>query len=96
MYQQCQNAKVCYVYLSDVDSKHLVTSLLRSERFKRGWTLQELLAPQVVKLYDFSWQLLGTKRGLASGISLATGIPTTALSNGNIDHVQLLKRSHGW
>lgn len=92
MYQWYQNATVCYVYLSDVHSKHWRTSLLRSEWFKRGWTLQELLAPQVVKFYDCSWRLLGTKRDLANEISSATGIPTNAIENGSLDQFSVAQK----
>lgn len=42
-------AQKCYVYLSDVsyidDRQALLSSFESSEWFRRGWTLQELLAP---------------------------------------------------
>ncbi len=51
MFQWYKSAKVCYVYLSDVpdlegtDGSSLRECLSASQWFKRGWTLQELLAP---------------------------------------------------
>lgn len=58
MYQWYQDAKICYVYLEDVEKENWQETLQRSEWFKRGWTLQELLAPQSVIFYDRSWQHL--------------------------------------
>ena len=42
--------------------------------FSRGWTLQELLAPNIVRFYDSSWRFLGTKVQRSSDISRRTGI----------------------
>jgi hypothetical protein len=39
---------MCYVYLSDVDN---LDDIGGSEWFKRGWTLQELLAPTHVRFF---------------------------------------------
>lgn len=68
---------------NDSDLKHteskrqhwtLVQHLGRSRWFKRGWTLQELLAPQNVVFYDRCWKELGTKRSLRDEISQLTRI----------------------
>ena len=51
MYQWYSNAQVCYAYLSDVSAPAEPQSNLEfyeSKWFKRGWTLQELLAPSEV------------------------------------------------
>lgn len=40
----------------------------------RGWTLQELLAPDFVTFYTQEWKEMGTKRSLKSIISSTTGI----------------------
>jgi hypothetical protein len=45
-----------------------------SRWFTRGWTLQELLAPQDVEFYSNDWSLLGTKESLYSEISSITRI----------------------
>ncbi|KAL9135702.1 MAG: hypothetical protein Q9175_003103 [Cornicularia normoerica] len=45
-----------------------------SRWFTRGWTLQELLAPEKVMFYDRDWQCSGSKWGLRAEISLITGI----------------------
>jgi hypothetical protein len=47
-----------------------------SEWFSRGWTLQELLAPQQMYFYDKDWDYLGakTRESLAPEIERITGI----------------------
>jgi hypothetical protein len=50
MYRWYKNAKVCYAYLGDVTAAQNVQEanwaslFARSKWFKRGWTLQELIA----------------------------------------------------
>ena len=81
MYRWYKESQVCYAYLSDFHIGHLglwtcdLELAFRSSRwFTRGWTLQELLAPENVIFYDKSWWDFGTKLSLRVQISLATGI----------------------
>jgi hypothetical protein len=85
MYRWYQSAKVCYAYLSDVspsrsglfpdeDFGPWEESFQRSLWFKRGWTLQELVAPKKVIFLDRHWHFIGTKNTLAERISTITGI----------------------
>ncbi|KAK4555154.1 hypothetical protein LTR86_007920 [Recurvomyces mirabilis] len=62
MYRWYAEAQVCYAYLGDVsrmdwtvDDHH---SLRASKWFTRGWTLQELIAPQDVRFYGQDWFML--------------------------------------
>jgi hypothetical protein len=49
--------------------------LFRGSRwFQRGWTLQELFAPQYIEFYSNDRSLLGTKKSLRNEISSITGI----------------------
>jgi hypothetical protein len=79
MFRWYQKSKICYVYLSDVSSdtsssltNTLSVSLhqswrpafLRSRWFTRGWTLQELLAPQSLQFFSREGTLLGDKMSL--------------------------------
>ncbi|KAK5164261.1 uncharacterized protein LTR77_009955 [Saxophila tyrrhenica] len=61
MFAWYQNAVVCIAYLSDVYSLTGSGSkaFKNSEWFRRGWTLQELLAPSVVVFCDVRWEVLG-------------------------------------
>ncbi|KAK3688846.1 heterokaryon incompatibility protein-domain-containing protein [Podospora appendiculata] len=79
MYAWYLQAKVCYVYLSDVtdhpaDNIDALDMLRHSRWFSRGWTLQEMLAPANLVFYSREWTLLGTKNALAVLIARVTGI----------------------
>lgn len=50
-----------------------------SRWFKRGWTLQELLAPRVVEFFSKHGTMLGTKASLEQQINQITHIAVTAL-----------------
>ena len=54
--------------------RYLPHSFLWSRWFKRGWTLQELLAPSTVVFYDKDWREIGTRWSLRAEIERATGI----------------------
>ncbi|KAL8630092.1 hypothetical protein Q9189_004228 [Teloschistes chrysophthalmus] len=71
MYLWYQEAQVCYVYMVDVELWSAV-EFQASRWFKRGWTLQELLAPNIVIFYNSYWEELGTKSSLESLVSGAT------------------------
>ncbi|KAI3319068.1 HET-domain-containing protein [Xylariaceae sp. AK1471] len=70
MFRWYQNAEVCYAYLSDVppgeDPSHLDSAFRKSRWFTRGWTLQELLAPNYRRFYDSTWSPIG---GIHSGLT---------------------------
>ncbi|KAI0443657.1 HET-domain-containing protein [Xylaria telfairii] len=76
MYRWYEISIVCIAYLQDVTS---MPSFKESEWFKRGWTLQELIAPKVVKFYGRDWNFLGDKDGLSCEIISKTGVPADVL-----------------
>lgn len=85
MFAWYRDAVVCYVYLFDFLASegsefHFVISAARSRWFTRGWTLQELLAPENIVFYDQNWKDSGSKRSLAGAISSITGIDQKVLS----------------
>jgi hypothetical protein len=59
MFRWYSNAQVCIAYLRDVDNDD--SSFEHSEWFSRGWTLQELLASQVVVFLSRDWKVIGHK-----------------------------------
>lgn len=85
MFKWYEHSTICYAYLSDVevsgsDIQHLPRATWTTSRwFTRGWTLQELIAPFEVVIYDRKWKQLGTKRRLASGLERRTSIPEKVL-----------------
>ncbi|EJF60890.1 HET-domain-containing protein, partial [Dichomitus squalens LYAD-421 SS1] len=72
MYPWYGSAHTCYAFLSDVPSSTHVKvkgSAFRESRwFKRGWTLQELIAPPWIVFLSSEWKVLGTKDGLVDVI----------------------------
>ncbi|KAK3385933.1 heterokaryon incompatibility protein-domain-containing protein [Podospora didyma] len=84
MFKWYANAEVCYAYLSDVDTSTPQNDagagkLADSRWFKRGWTLQELLAPTVVVFLNRAWKEIGTKASLANQIGDITRIHARVL-----------------
>lgn len=94
MYAWYQGAAVCFAYLEDIapetwpegygmtlESREDAKNRLQQCRWLyRGWTLQELIAPQCVELYDAAWAIFGTKYELSYVLSMATKIPELLLT----------------
>jgi hypothetical protein len=84
MFQWYEEAKTCFVYLQDVsggeDPAGQDSQFRRSRWFKRGWTLQELLAPAHVHFLDMSWRSIGWKEDLLDILSDITGIESSYLT----------------
>ena len=83
MYNWYQDSHICYVYLADFDlekAQHEYGDSFRESRwFRRGWTLQELLAPKHVVFYDAEWMEIGSKSVLQSLLSNICRISTRHL-----------------
>ena len=83
MYRWYQESHRCYVYLADFvleKAKHKEGVKFRDCRwFRRGWTLQELLAPNHVVFYDAEWMEIGSKNLLQSLLTDICGISTRHL-----------------
>jgi hypothetical protein len=52
---------------------------LTSARVTRGWRLQELVASVDVKLFESTWQCIGTKSSLSFQLTNITGITLEVL-----------------
>ncbi|KIJ69794.1 hypothetical protein HYDPIDRAFT_66137, partial [Hydnomerulius pinastri MD-312] len=84
MYLWYQRSSICYVYLDDVrsdqnpDNDH--SEFSASEWFKRGWTLQELIAPDHVVFFAKDWRRIGTRHGLMHRIEKITRIDSKVLA----------------
>ena len=64
------------VYLTGRSKKdQLEVAFEDSEWFRRGWTLQECLAPRYLSFYDNQWKYIGDKSDWADTMSRITGIP---------------------
>ncbi|THU88053.1 hypothetical protein K435DRAFT_730246 [Dendrothele bispora CBS 962.96] len=83
MYFYYQNSQICYVYLSDVWVKASLragATIWGTEWFKRGWTLQELVAPKRLIFFKADWEPIGERHQLTSVIHHLTGIPPSVLN----------------
>ena len=73
---------MCYAYLSDVevektpvDCTDVPDRFASSRWFTRGWTLQELTAPEDVVFYGRDWKHFGNRNdGLLESVCNITGV----------------------
>jgi hypothetical protein len=86
MFRYYQRAAKCYVYLQDVQVPEEITDAIswedafrRSRWFTRGWTLQELLAPDDIEFFSKQGKRLGSRVSLERMIHEITEIPVQAL-----------------
>lgn len=96
MFRWYRDAVKCYVYLSDVSiydqdnaspkERPWESAFRRSRWFKRGWTLQELLAPKSVEFFSREGEYLGDRNLLEQVIHEITNIPIAALRGTLMSH----------
>ncbi|KAI6042801.1 heterokaryon incompatibility protein-domain-containing protein [Pisolithus marmoratus] len=91
MYVWYANSDGCFAFLHDVDAKTLPTepdnrNFSESNGwprwFSRGWTLQELIAPQDVHFFNQNWEYITRKRDSVDTLSVITRIATGVLKDG--------------
>ncbi len=63
-------ARICYGYLRDVPFLRDIDGadaeyFMQAKWFRRGWTLQELIAPRFFLFVSKSWEVLGSKADFA-------------------------------
>jgi hypothetical protein len=92
MFQWYKGAYVCYAYLVDISMSSSTASFGDSRWFTRGWTLQELLAPRIVRFYSVDWVEIGTKATLSDQIADITGIPISVLLGKDFADCSLAER----
>jgi hypothetical protein len=101
MFKWYREAEKCYVLLSDVSVSSPVTEITqekwvevfqRSRWFKRGWTLQELLAPRSVEFFSKYEDKIGDKKSLQDALHVTTGLPIPALKNSTLSQFTIDER----
>jgi hypothetical protein len=103
MFKWYQRATKCYVYLSDVSMPEpvsdaeafpiLLAEAFRDSRwFKRGWTLQELIAPASVEFFSHEGTRLGNKISLEEEIQKITQIPVSVLRGQDLGEISISER----
>ena len=84
MFRWYNKAAKCYVYLPDVSTDNVPEEIWKSKFHntrwaRRGWTLQELLAPPRVEFFSSEGRKIGNKTTLESLLHSMTGIAIGAL-----------------
>ena len=97
MYSWYEKAKTCYAYLADVPATSGIekqkAAFANSRWFKRGWTLQELVAPSKEMVFLSSeWIEIGTKETLCEEIAAKTGISVSILTGTPFRTASIAKR----
>lgn len=85
MFRWYQNAVICYVYLADVAATSVEECVEKDSQFrnsrwlKRGWTLQELIAPRRLSFFQFQWTRICGRTQIARTLQEITNIPARML-----------------
>ncbi|KAI9154793.1 putative het domain-containing protein [Paramyrothecium foliicola] len=87
MYAWYRDSWICYAYMSDVprvnhDDPAPLRVFRKSKWFTRGWTLQELLAPQHLVFFSQEWSQIGQMKdgNILRTVSEVTGIQMSYLT----------------
>ncbi|CCF38807.1 HET and Ankyrin domain-containing protein [Colletotrichum higginsianum] len=99
MFRWYKEAVVCYAFLSDVPSDSTLeddSPFAKSKWFTRGWTLQELIAPEHLRFYSQEWKPLGSKSHLSGVISRITGIDELTLRGRRELHLSSIAARMSW
>ncbi|KAH7921600.1 hypothetical protein BV22DRAFT_1107116 [Leucogyrophana mollusca] len=79
-----EDAAVCCAYLADLLSNENSVDEdpgFRNSRYiKRGWTLQEVIAPERVEFLAMNWVKIGTKATEVSVIAAVTGVDENSVT----------------
>ncbi|KAI9167925.1 Vegetative incompatibility protein [Paramyrothecium foliicola] len=85
------NSAGCYAYLSDYEhptEQGNAGNITSSRWFTRGWTLQELIAPNSITFYDKNWTPIGTRADLSNEIAAMTYINKEILQNKRFEYLR--------
>jgi hypothetical protein len=97
MYMYYAKSQVCIVYLDDIEDNPQDDDFLnRSVWFTRGWTLQELIAPDNVHFFSLGWKSLGTKSSLCRQVSVASGIAEDVLALPSLLNYLCISEKMSW
>ena len=84
MFRWYKEAEVCFAYLADVpidcDLGADDSAFRKSRWHTRGWTLQELIAPEFLIFFSKDWRELGNRAELAGLVAEITGVPQQVLT----------------
>jgi hypothetical protein len=78
MFRWYKDASICYAYISDVKVEN-GWSFSKCRWLTRGWTLQEMIAPDRVHFFDRDWSFLGSRMSLSNELSKISGVQKSVL-----------------
>ncbi|KAF2815755.1 HET-domain-containing protein [Mytilinidion resinicola] len=82
MFAWYKDSAVCLAYLEDLPTEVGFEEGFHSCRWlSRGWTLQELIAPQNMEFYDQAWTKRTTKRASTKLLAKVTGVQEAVLAD---------------
>jgi hypothetical protein len=102
MFNWYKRAAACYAFLSDLPGSRHGTDELTHEDFvgcrwfRRGWTLQELIAPTDVVFFDKTWKQRGVRSGLRRTIRVTTDLSEDVLTDPSKLSLVPLARRMSW
>ncbi|EON68918.1 hypothetical protein W97_08176 [Coniosporium apollinis CBS 100218] len=108
MFQWYRESAVCFAFLSDLRSRPEIGSEPpQSDKWfeqsfpgcrwlRRGWTLQELIAPPHVEFYDMTWTMRTSKAAHTLFLSRETGIDVNVLEDSACLSQILISRRMSW
>ena len=102
MFRWYKEAEVCIAYLADVPNLndcvlHARNSAFRKSRWHtRGWTLQELIAPDFLIFLSADWCELGNRADLSGLLREITGVPSGVLAGDRQPAEYSVSRRMSW
>jgi len=91
MFDYYANAVVCFAFLEDLHPADRWNDRAPKCRwFKRGWTLQELVAPRDLVFLDSSWQERGSKHERGASLLDTTGVDVGVLKHRDAEELREL------
>ena len=100
MFRWYKEAEVCFAYLADVPSDCVLrkrSSAFRKSRWHtRGWTLQELIAPDFLIFLSAEWHELGNRADLSALLREITGVPSGVLAGDRQPAEYSVSRRMSW
>ncbi|KAI3319653.1 HET-domain-containing protein [Xylariaceae sp. AK1471] len=100
MFAWYSDADVCYAFLvgapNRLDTAESRIAFQSVRWFKRGWTLQEMLASTYMEFFADDWTPLGTKKALSKLLAEATGIDEEILLNNRPIESASVARRMSW
>ncbi|KAG1730442.1 hypothetical protein EDB19DRAFT_1379614 [Suillus lakei] len=106
MFRWYQNSFVCIVHMAQSKT---ITDIQEDEWIRRGWTLQELLAPHRIKFFNARWMPMTSNENdkapnmkpdwsydILRALEAATRIPRNVLTSGLVKHPMRVDERIAW